>query len=189
MKAMSDKSSKFDCVVYWLSGEWLLKDGGRPNGGTLVLTRTIFVTIWVMSVVLLMKNLIDPALGLKFSLSCLRSQLVDLAPWAGAVFGGVYLALYSRFASQWSYLANVYNQIKLAEVTLPTNDRPEMAQWKAGFIEDAISLHLAQKPIFVGVIAAWGRQEAVKNAFLAYTPEGSRLWKKAVQPILDDRTK
>jgi len=183
---MGKKNSRFDAIVHWLSGECFLENGLRPNGGTLVLLRTIFVTMWVMSVLLLMKNLIDPTLGSTFSFSCLRHQLIDLAPWAGAVFGGVYLALYSRFASQWSYLANIYNQIKLAEVTVSANDNLKMAQWKAGFIEDAICLHLAQKPIFVGVVAAWGKQEAVKDAFLTYTPDGKNLWGKTVQLILDD---
>ncbi len=41
--------------------------------------------------------------------------LLTALPTFGAIFAAVYFALYARFASQWSYLANLYNKIKEAE--------------------------------------------------------------------------
>ena len=108
------------------------------------------------------------------------------------VFGGTYAALYTRFSSQWQYLADLYNQIKSQEIsaaiacmegtrkvaaTNGINDsvcnvpRPSLslqpdkllADWKKGFIEDAFALHLAKKPIFFTVVANWAQQPDVKK--------------------------
>jgi hypothetical protein len=67
--------------------------------------------------------------------------------------GGIYTALYARFASQWNYLANLYNQMMQVGVSAEHIQRDKMARWKAGFVEDAYSLHLAQKPMFAEVVA------------------------------------
>lgn len=89
---------------------------------------------------------------------------MELLPWLGALFGAVYAGLYARFASQWLYLANTYNQIKAAECRSESSARP-LAEWKAGFIEDADGLHLATKPLFASVIAHWAREAAVAQAY------------------------
>ena len=77
-------------------------------------------------------------------------DIADTVPWLGAIFAGVYVALYARFASQWSYLAGVYNQIRQTLATWdPTKDNANhLNLWRAGFIEDALDLHLATKPMF-----------------------------------------
>jgi hypothetical protein len=99
------------------------------------------------------------------------------------VFGAVYTALYARFSSQWNYLSNVYNQIKAAESrALERSDikvskfydfkyrakQPAewaIAEWKAGFIEDAYELHLYTKPLFSSIIKSWLSDVIVREFF------------------------
>jgi len=174
---------RFDVIVCGLSGEWMLNSGRRPNGGTVVIQRTSFVTFWVMSLALLVFNVVNPCDDCVLSSKAFRHQLIAVAPWTAGVFGGVYLALYTRFSAQWSYLANVYNQIKQAEALGVTNPHA-LAQWKAGFIEDAINLHLAKKPIFAGAIGTWAQIPAVKQAFWDFTSDGSARWRDDIEAII-----
>jgi hypothetical protein len=180
---MNKIEPRFDLIVCWLSGEWLLNSGRRPNGGTVVIQRSLFVTFWVMSVSLLVFNVVNPCGDCILSIKALRHQLIAVAPWTAGVFGGVYLALYTRFAAQWSYLANVYNQIKQAEA-LGVEDFDALAQWKAGFIEDAINLHLAKKPIFASAIGTWAQIPAVKRAFWDFTADGPVRWSEDIESII-----
>lgn len=103
------------------------------------------------------------------------------------ILGATYAALYARFTSQWTYIANLYNQIKQAEVEaagaqrnlpiasppMPSDAAFVMAQWKAGFIEDALAVHMATKPPIKGVIQAWFAVAEAKAAFMAYTPHAA----------------
>lgn len=43
-----------------------------------------------------------------------------------------------------------------------------LANWKAGFIEDADALHLATKPMFAVIIRHWLAEEVVRSEYLAY---------------------
>lgn len=69
----------------------------------------------------------------------------------GATFGATYAALYTRFSSQWTYLAGLYNQLMATQAHAPIDNDPERAgiylAWEAAFIEDADDLHLSTKPI------------------------------------------
>lgn len=47
-----------------------------------------------------------------------------------------------------------------------------LAQWKAGFIEDAYELHLAPKPVFASVIQAWAKCAMVSRQFEEHAPGG-----------------
>jgi len=104
-----------------------------------------------------------------------------------AIFGVTYAALYARFAAQWTYIANLYNQIKQAQVSEAANLSPQastqqkpsaLAQWQAGFIEDALDLHMASKPGIAGVIRAWVGDDQVRAAFKTHTPNAARQWEK-----------
>lgn len=100
-------------------------------------------------------ELLRPNTAWVFSLTALRSALFENLKIGGAISAGAYTALYARFASQWSYLAGVYNQIMAAQVRGVPPDaevRRALESWKAGFIEDAEDLHLTTKPMFAGVI-------------------------------------
>jgi hypothetical protein len=97
----------------------------------------------------------------------------------------------ARFASQFAYLAELHNQIKRAEAhaaeailrgPLPTLTEVTLAvrlpwdvlaEWKAGFLEDAEALHLATKSLFASDIKDWGIDPQVRQA-IARTPPGGQ---------------
>jgi hypothetical protein len=115
------------------------------------------------------------ALALRGSLETarvLRTLVLDTIPWFGAILAAAYAALYARFSAQWSYLADVYNQIKAAECA---GGKPDaLAEWKAAFMEDAAELHLDNKPVFATVIQVWGKEPGVKEAFVKYGQGGEK---------------
>ena len=107
------------------------------------------------------------------------SSLVD-----GAIFAATYAGLYAKFASQWTYLASLYNQIKAAECSAGCDAKP-LAQWKAGYLEDALELHLALKPNVASIIHMWGRDADVEKAFREYTPGGADRFEPLMQAVRD----
>ena len=201
-------SSVIDC----LSGEWmLLWLAPRNNAGWMILFRSLLVTFEVVLIILATRHAVTAVDNLNsrflFNFEPLpvtwAKRLAIVVAEARAikhgygtellgVFGGTYAALYTRFSSQWQYLADLYNQIKAQEISFAiacmegslkaaaTNDindsvgkvpqpslslQPDqlLAEWKKGFIEDAFALHLAKKPIFCSVVANWARQPDVKK--------------------------
>ncbi len=164
------------CRILWeiVSGEWLLRN--HPNSGGIILLRAIQIAILVFIIVLTFINFIDPTRTWHSDRRELRLQLLEKLPWFGAILAAIYFALYARFASQWTYLANLYNQIKQTEARTAGNDNRALkiiiAEWKAGFFEDAEVLHLATKPVFASVIKAWAEDEAVQEQFIKNTPGG-----------------
>ena len=157
-------------VVEQISLEGLLTRRHLPNGGSVILLRSLFASSVVYLILLGIENLMDPSRTWRPSARAFELQLHESLRWYGAIFGAIYAALYARFSSQWAYLANVYNQIKAAECRKECSPR-HLAEWKAGFIEDAEELHLAGKPIFASVLRAWNTDE-VKYRFAKYSPGG-----------------
>lgn len=159
-------------VVNFLSGEFFLKS--RPNGGTAVLLRSIWVTILICLCVLPLKSYFAKNTTLAFSAEQLKIELGELIPWFGAIFAGAYAAFYSRFAAQWSYLANLYNQIMATCTTAPPGLIPNqtLVYWHAAFVEDAQDLHLAGKSMFSEVVRQFLQDPYVVQAFLASTNGG-----------------
>jgi len=157
-------------VVSFLSGEWVLLYG-RQNGGGVV----IFRTLWVGTLLIFLMSIIRTLADSTSSSYCLdfgNKFLEILSGQEGILFyGAVYAALYARFASQWNYMANLYNQIKLAEVSCDPSgvNKEALAQWKAGYIEDAYVTHMATKTMVAGVIRAWYSDAGVKSAFYSHT--------------------
>jgi hypothetical protein len=156
-----------------LSGEWLLTN--RCNGGFVVLFRAMWVAIpvYVFSVALM--EIFDPKSQAGFSSVALSARISETLAWFGAIYGAVYAALYARFSSQWQYLAQLYNQLMefgfSEEAKDPTNaDR--WNNWRAGFIEDACTLHLASKPMFAAAIFQMISEPGVQNAFRQSTLDG-----------------
>ena len=160
-------------VLHWLSGEFILVDWDVPNGGAAVFLRSIFVSIIIFSASLVVINVIDPARSFEFSFIELQSQIVEHFQWFGVIFAGAYTAFYARFASQWSYLAELYNNIKSAEVSGAQNERA-LAQWKAGFIEDSQALHMECKSSFLSTVSAWLNDQKVAEAFVEHTIAGDQ---------------
>jgi hypothetical protein len=133
-----------------------------PNGGDVILLRAVWVSLALYSMALWSVRLLGDPLREPVDLG---TRGVELLPWLGALFGAVYAGLYARFSSQWLYLANTYNQIKAAECRLQSSGAGALAEWKAGFIEDAEGLHLATKPVFASVIGHWAQEPEIAKAY------------------------
>ena len=146
-----------------VSGEWLLTECGYANGGSVIAARSLMSSLGLLCLALTLVNLLDPSRTWVFSWAEARTQLCEKTNWFGTVFAVVYAAFYARFASQWTYLAAVYNQIKAAESTKKC-DPLKLAEWKQGFIADAETLHLDNKALFADLIAAWRRLPEVQEA-------------------------
>jgi len=173
---------------YWgwsfkrISFEWLLTGLHWPNGGGVILIRSLLIGLEIYLVVLGLKNALDPDRSWTFSMIEFGSQVVATLPWFGTIFAVVYASLYARFSSQWTYLANVYNQIKAAECKGGCKEEA-LAEWKAGFMEDAEELHLVEKRLFASVLHAWSRESDVKANFIAHAPGGERRFDALMERV------
>jgi len=155
--------------------------GGRvPNGGTVILWRSAQLTILLYAVALLLNTLTYAEwtwelwkLPWQFDHRQLKTDVSKTVKWLGPIFAAVYVALYARFASQWSYLAGVYNQIRQTLVTWNKFDNNHMNLWKAGFIEDAIDLHLDTKSMFSSYISRLVEDSGVRVRFIAIADNGA----------------
>lgn len=148
-------------LIAILTGEWILTRG-VANGAGPIAFRTAWSTLCLGALGLAASNLIDPDRSWHFSAIEFRRQLLARAEWFGAIAAGTYASYYARYARQWEYLAGVYNQIKAAETREGANE-DRIAEWKAAFIEDALALHLAMKPMFVPLIKSWLEREDVRS--------------------------
>lgn len=164
---------KWSGLVAVLSSEWFLTRLRLPNGGSIVFLRSVLTSLYVYFIVLGLRNLLDPTTTWEFSPFALRAQVRETLHWLGPIFAATYAALYSRFAAQWLYIAHTYNQIKAAECRGGCNP-DALADWKAGFLEDAEELHLATKPLFASVIREWGKEKGVKDKYADYAPGGEQ---------------
>jgi len=158
-------------VVEVLSSEWLLTRTDFPNGGGIIALRSLLTSAYIYLGVIVAEHLIDPDRSWVPSWIEFRIHVVNTLPWFGAIFAGVYAAFYTRFASQWTYLSGVYNQIKAAECSCGVKS-DALAEWKAGFLEDSEVLHLSTKELFASIVHAWAREENVRRAFELYTQGG-----------------
>lgn len=104
------KTDVFWSFIKWLldmgSGEHLLKS--RPNSGTVIFVRSLLTTIIVYSFTILLKEGLAPdAIWWTINYRELTKVVSETLPWIGAIFAASYAALYTRFASQWAYLASL----------------------------------------------------------------------------------
>ena len=164
-----------DGVVSLGSGEWML--GEHPNGGAVVFARSLLTTAIVYAVAVGVRSRLEPGATWLPSLTELRTAVHDTLPWAGAIFAAVYAGYYSRFASQWTYLANLYNQIMATQAQAPGGTDPARsaayANWMAGFVEDAEDIHLATKPMYAAVIKSMLEDDKVRDAYARHTVGGT----------------
>ncbi len=146
-----------------LTGEFFLKF--MPNGGKAVLFRAAFVSVYLYLVAIAIKSYTGDGAVLVFSLEQLFAEVNETIPWAGAIFGAVYAALYARFSSQWTYLADLYNQQLAVAVTASEGNLNEenYAIWQAAFIEDAVCMHLATKRGFSNAIYSMLKEQQIRN--------------------------
>ncbi len=157
--------SCFERAASGVSGEWLLKK--RANGGTVIVARALLSATWLYLVAIGLRSRLDPASTWKPDLVEFLREARDILPWFGALFAGSYAGLYGRFSSQWSYLAEFYNQIMVAQIQCPVTPQNQDAytKWFVAFIEDAESLHLALKPTFASVIRSLLAKPGVEAAY------------------------
>ncbi|MBA4682989.1 hypothetical protein DP090_010460 [Pseudomonas sp. MDMC216] len=127
-------------MISTLTGEFILKF--MPNGGRAVLYRSAFVTLYLYLLAIGIKSFTREHAVLEFSLEQFFAEVHKTIPWAGAIFGAVYAALYARFSSQWAYIADLYNQQLAAAATTSADDfgQENYAIWQAAFIEDAVCM-------------------------------------------------
>lgn len=136
------------------TGEFMLYR--RRNGGAIVLMRAVWTTIIVFVAAIGIHDFLRPEALFAFSRSRLVERVHEHFAWLGAMFAGVYTVYYSRFASQWNYMAGLYNQIMAVQVSAPlerADTRKMLSKWWAAFLTDAHELHLSGKRLYATVIA------------------------------------
>lgn len=143
----------------------------KDNGGGVIFLRSLIISSIIFLSVITFLNVIDTEKKFSFNHNILSKDIIDNFEWYGAIFAATYIALYTRFSSQWSYLANLYNLIKQTSATNDSN-LIIIAEWKAGFIEDAQYLHLSHKENFAPIIKNWLNDSLVKNAYVNNSPIG-----------------
>jgi hypothetical protein len=174
-----------------LSGEVVLRS--RPNGGGVVLYRSLQSALLVYLAAIGVREIIAPNHLWSFDLQVARAAIANSLPWFGAIFAATYAGFYTRFSQQWTYLAGLYNQIMQtdAQIASKTADQLRLlAAWKAGFIEDAEDLHLAEKPMYAAVIISFLKDEGVHELYVQNTVGGeARLadLKKRAKRVLEQQ--
>jgi len=150
-----------------LDGEWVF--GFLPNGGTAVIARTVQLSSIAFLLTIGFDSYLDPKAQLGFDRTQFLATVRSHLPWFGVLFGGVYVALYSRFSSQWSYLAGLYNSLMQLECQEPRSELKEGAKLTrrgmacAAFIDDTWTMHLATKPSFSSAIRALLSDESIRT--------------------------
>jgi len=173
-------------IVEFLSSEWILTRFKIPNGGPVIALRSLISSIILFLLIIAFLNIVDPTKSWQFSFLELKTQIIERFTLFGVIFAGMYTALYARFSSQWTYLANLYNKIKEIEASSPTTlNNNALAEWKAGFIEDADNLHIGCKGTFVTIIKVWGENEAVKDAFIENSPGGEERYNELMARVYE----
>lgn len=161
-------------VANHASGEFLVKD---KNSGTVIVARAALVAAELLAAWLVLQNWLDPDKAhLSFNLDVLRRQLVEKLPALGAIWAAVYLALYARFASQWSYLAGLYNKVLELEAAGTTEAAgtatvDPLRKLKHAFIVDAEELHMLGKDLFRHPARRWLLEKDVKAWFVEKNSE------------------
>lgn len=171
----------FEWLAYYATGEFVLKN--RPNSGSIIIFRSLWVSIILFICAITLSEITNKKtiFPFQFSLNELATAIHEKLEWFAAFIGFSYLALYSRFASQWSYLADLYNRIMQSRAdnadsnSLYTYDEKKKlsklsqreqiyAYWLAGFIHDARDLHLSDKDSYKSVIESMLKLPGVSEA-------------------------
>jgi len=172
--SLADACAALPRPLRFVTAEFLLDRW--PNGGGVIALRTL----WCSSILFLAAIGVDAALasaGGGVMSQTLKSSLAEKLSWFGPLFGAVYAALYSRFASQWKHLADTYNLIMREwtqeegrQVILPELERvPSVAltTWRQAFIYDAFDLHLARKDTYVSILEGLLAEPEIRRGFSA----------------------
>jgi len=178
---MKEIHKLLSAIFDFLSGESILKAFG--NGGFTIFVRSVIVSVQLFAIALVVKSWCEAGVGSVFSLKIARSLVGSELEWLGALFAGCYVALYSRYSSQWSYLAGLYNQIMSVKCGIDETNQlsnKTLIRWQVGFIADAHTLHLDSKELFAGVIKSLLAQKVIFEEFEATLGETSKVIIKRV---------
>lgn len=163
----------FDWVLKYATGEFLLDC--YPNGGGLIVVRSMITSIWIYAIAAAIWSGTHPETEPELSWSGVLFSIHETLPWFGAISAVVYVAFYTRYAGQWSYLAGLYNQLMLAGIgpdAGTTKARRALLRWQVGFISDAKTLHLDRKADFIEVVKDYLRRpEVYREASTTFSPE------------------
>ncbi len=159
-----------------ITGEAVLKC--VANGGAVVLARSIIVAIelFAMALMLLYFTGHNAVISFRPEPSIIRGIIHKHINWLGAIWGACYLSFYSRYSSQWIYLADLYNKIMRAEA-----EKLNVDMWWAAFVEDAWTLHLARKPMFCHCISTLRKRGKVMG--LVRTSLGDKEYGRLIYVI------
>jgi hypothetical protein len=152
-----------------LSAEFLL--AFRANSGAVVLFRSLWTALWVMVLAIIFNSILHNGLTSHFQPGLIWKGFQTHPTWYAIVFAAVYTALYTRYASQWQYLAKLYNDIKSKEIDLASRAPIQapaiqlLDDWKAAFIADANAMHLATQESYSTVIGAWLRVSTIRDTY------------------------
>jgi len=155
----------------FLAGEWLLGIF-KSNGSVVVALRALWTTVIFAVIAVIVVSVFDPARTGPVSVHGALDAFWSVSNHIALFLGASYIAFYARFVSQWGYLAGLYNMIKQTEATAES-DKKIIAEWKAGYLEDAENLHLATKNNLAPVLYAWVQDPAVIRAYIKNTPGGT----------------
>jgi Gpi18-like mannosyltransferase len=155
----------------FLAGEWILGIF-KSNGGAVVALRALWTTAIFAVIAVIAVSAFDPERIGPATVNGALDVLCSVSSSVVIFLGASYVALYARFVSQWGYLAGLYNMIKQTEAT-QNSDKKTIAEWKAGYLEDAENLHLAAKNNLAPVLYAWVQDPAVIRAYIKNTPGGT----------------
>ena len=175
MKVHTNMSSQSQKLITrfldFLAGEWMLGIF-KSNGGAVVALRALWTTAIFAIIAVIAVSAFDPERIGPATVNGTLEVLWTVSSSVVIFLGASYVALYARFVSQWGYLAGLYNMIKQTEATT-TPENKIIAEWKAGYLEDAENLHLAAKNSLAPVLYAWVRDPAVIRAYIKNTPGGA----------------
>lgn len=178
-KEREDRSSHYFATMWnWcvelVSFEWVLTEYGLPNGGSVIAGRSLCIAIFFSVLGYAARATLLDHFEIPMRAKESATGMLFLGKVAIGIWGAAYLALYSRFAAQWTYLSNLYNQILVLSSTIG-HDATGLARMKAAFIADAVSLHLATKPLFISAVRRWLDEgdDAVWNAFSDFSPDNN----------------
>ena len=155
----------------FLAGEWMLGIF-KSNGGTVVALRALWTTAIFSVIAVIQVSAFDPERIGPATVDGTLEVLWAVSSAVAIFLGASYVALYARFVAQWGYLAGLYNMIKQTEATAGS-DKKIIAEWKAGYLEDAENLHLAAKNNLAPVLYAWVKDPSVIRAYIKNTPGGA----------------
>jgi len=148
-----------------------------------VFVRALQLSVFLFLLTIGLDSYLAPDARLAFDRMEFFATVKSHLPWFGVMFGGIYLALYSRFSSQWTYLAGLYNTLMHIEcqdpralLTGPKLTRRAMA-W-AAFIEDAVTLHLAAKASFAHSIRALLLEDSIRSVVVDWSKDDPATYEK-----------